>query len=233
MSSLLERVRPPKQAKPDGTLRIGSPQINLLPPEVKAGRRLKEIKGWLGLGVLGAVVVVGIGYFVATLEVSSAQDDLAKENDRTGTLISEKAKYAPVTPVLAELNRAQSAQAYGGALEVLWEPYLDAVTAVMPADATLETLVVASASPVDTAPNVDTSDTPDVATVTFSGVINTLPDTAAWIDALNGVPGFSDATLTTAQRAQDGNDDPTYEVTSSVNVDWTALSGRFSSEETK
>ncbi len=42
--------------------------------------------------------------------------------------------------------------------------------------------------------------TPGVGSISFTGRADTMPDVAAWLDALNSIPGFSGATLTSSAR---------------------------------
>ena len=47
------------------TTQLGAPslpQVNLLPPEIKAARNLSRIKGWLGVALLMTLVLAALGY---------------------------------------------------------------------------------------------------------------------------------------------------------------------------
>ena len=43
------------------------PQVNLLPPEVKAARTLVHVKQWLGLSLVMVVIIAALGYGGALL----------------------------------------------------------------------------------------------------------------------------------------------------------------------
>jgi len=232
MSALLDRAVPRTGRKESGRSYAGGlPQVNLLPPEVAAGRRIKEVKGWLGLAVVGAIVLVVLGYAVAALDVGRANDARAFEQNRTSDLLSEKAKYVAVTPVLADLGLVKQAQVAAGAPEVLWQPYLNAITAVLPADATVSSLAVATNDAKATGSG-DPLVTQGVATITLVGTTSSVPDTATWIKALDSVPGFADARVSVAKRDGDG-DAAFYDVQSTVQVTPGAYSHRFDQEAKK
>ena len=69
-----------------------------------------------------------------------------------------------------------------------------------------------------------------VGQIQFSGRIDTMPDTAAWIDALNAVPGFSDAWVSATAITQTDKL-VYYTVTSTVQVTDTAYAKRFAAAE--
>ncbi len=104
------------------------------------------------------------------------------------------------------------------------------IEAVAPAGTAITSFSAQAASPADgssfTAP--DPLAHPGVATITFSIQTPTLPDTAAWLDALNGIPGFMDASFTTASLTDGEPEDGVgelYTVASTVQVNVRALSG--------
>jgi Tfp pilus assembly protein PilN len=233
MSALLERALPRngRKAAAGSPLGVGLPQVNLLPPEVTASRRIKEVKGWLGLAVIAAVILVILGYGVSVLDAGRADGEQTHEQQRTSKLLAEKAKYVAVTPVLADLGLATQSVVAAGASEVLWQPYLGAIAAVLPKDATITTLAVATNDASKTGSG-DPLVTQGIATITLVGTTTTLPDTAAWITSLDGVPGFADADVSVAKRNGDG-DAAYYDVQATVQVTPGAYSHRFDQEGKK
>jgi hypothetical protein len=211
----------------------GLPQVNLLPPEVRAARGLVHVKRWLAVSVLVVVILTAFAYGFALLEGKSADNDLAEAQTETARLATEAAKYAEVPSVLSDLKRADDARVQGMSTEVLWKPYADAVTAVLPPAVSIDTFVVTQATPwLDAQPSLEPLLDPGVGTIVFSVRASTLPDSAAWLDALNSIPGFSGATFSAAAIAQDTGA-PYYEVSSSVQVLDTAFSNRFAITEGK
>lgn len=224
MTTTLTKARAPKAAAP---LAPGLPQVNLLPPEVRAARGLVNVKRWLGLSLIFVVVAAALVFGFAVLENSSAQDELAQAQADNARLVQEQQTYAEVPAVLGELKRAEDARTIGMATDVLWKPYIDAIAAVLPAGVSIDTFTMSQATP--WAPTVTTSDPlldPGLGSIQFTARAATLPDDAAWLDALNTVPGFGGATISAAAVTQ-AEGAPYYQITSSVQVHPSALSLRF------
>lgn len=203
------------------------PQVNLLPPEVRAARTLRVVKRWLGISLVFVVVLLAGVFGLSLLRLGIAETELAAAQADTATLQNEEKKYAEVPAVLTALEAAETVRELGMSTEVSWKPYLDAVTAVLPAEVSLKTITYTGATP-ETPAATPASPLlkPSVGVLQFSGRSLTLPDTAAMIDALNSVPGFSDAWVTAAAITEaDGT--VFYEVESSVQVTDVAYAHRF------
>jgi Tfp pilus assembly protein PilN len=224
MTAVAERAqeRGSKQRPAATVLGRGLPQVNLLPESVRSVQRLREVRGWFGLAVLVAVVLVAGGWLVGMLVVNGAQDDLTAEQARTDALITEKGQYAEVTPVLAEVQRMGAAMVVASGGEVLWADYLGAVAGVLPPEVALKTVATASAGS-DGASQVDPLVTPGVVQLTFTGESSSPVDVAALLDSLEGVRGFDDARVSVVQR----NDASGYDVTGTVQVTTSAFSLRL------
>ncbi len=69
------QVRPPQKVKIAGS--PTHPQVNLLPPEIRAGRQLSSIKSWLGLGLLLTLLVAGVMVLLSEMTLRGAQNELA------------------------------------------------------------------------------------------------------------------------------------------------------------
>ncbi|NMM16802.1 MAG: fimbrial assembly protein [Cellulomonas sp.] len=203
------------------------PQVNLLPPEVRAARGLTHIKRILGAALLGVLLLAGVGYALALSVSASATADLATAQVETVRLQAEEAKYADVPIIVNGLKRTTDARTLGMASEIQWKGYLDAITAVLPTGASITALSVAQATPSIAAPSpLDALSKQGVALITFTGRAATLPDSSAWIDALNQIPTFYSATFS-AVTLEDTSGKHGYTISSTVSVDSTALSHRF------
>jgi Tfp pilus assembly protein PilN len=149
----------------------------------------------------------------------------------TSRLQTEQQKYAEVPQVLNALASAKAARTLGMSTEVQWKSYLDAITAVLPAGVSLESITVTGATPMTAAPAPSSVlEKASVGQIRFSGRIDTMPDTAAWIDALNAVPGFSDAWVSATAITQTDKL-VYYTVTSTVQVTDAAYAKRFAAAE--
>jgi Tfp pilus assembly protein PilN len=207
------------------------PQVNLLPSEVTAGRRLKSIKKLLVLALLVVVLLATLGYAGALWLANSAAEDLRQVQAETTRLQEEKATYAEVPQTLSAISQAETARQQAMAPEILWPDYLESLRATTPAGVSYDSLSV----------NVGTANQPwagstdplatgaSIGQVAFSVRSTQLPDTAAWIDAISAVKGlenpwFANATLT----EEDGV--VYYQVDATVDLLPSALSGRYEPE---
>lgn len=226
MSPVLERSRTKKPSAAtalSGTL----PQVNLLPPEVRAARGLRATKRWLAISLVVTLVVCIGAYGLALVSHSSAQSELTRAQDETVRLQQEQAKYAEVPQVLNALAQAQAARTIGMSTEIQWKSYVDAIAAVLPENVSIDTLTVVGGSPFAAAPApADPLQGPSVGQIQFTVRASTVPDTAAWIDALNSVPGFSDAWFSAASVTEDDSG-VFYNISSTVQVTTAAYSHRF------
>ncbi|RYV52868.1 fimbrial assembly protein [Pengzhenrongella frigida] len=206
------------------------PQVNLLPPEVRAARGLRRIKGWLGLGLLVTVLLCGGAYAFALFSAGQAADELVLAQAETTRLQAEQAKYAEVPQVLGALASSKAVRLEGMSTEVDWKAHLDAITAVLPADVGIETFAMSGATPT-TAASMPSNplQVPNVGLISFTGSSGTLPDTAAWVDALNSIPGFADAWVSSAMIGElDGR--TVYTTSSTVQFTVAAYTNRFAVE---
>lgn len=203
------------------------PQVNLLPPEVRAARGLTATKRVLALILVGVVILAGAGYGVALMSVSGANDELATAQDVTAQLQKETAKYAEVPVVVNGLTRATDARTLGMSTEVGWKAYVDAISAVLPPNVGIQTLGITQATPSVAAPApASVLLTQGLATITFTATATTLPDASAWVAALDSVPNLYGATFGSEILGED-NGKARYSLTSTVQVASGALASRF------
>lgn len=213
--------------------RLGAPewaQVDLLPPEVLAGRKLSTTKRVLALSLVGTLALCGMGYVWSTFEVQSADERLADAESQAMTLRKERQKYAEVPVVLNAITDATAARFVGLSTEISWAPYVRAVSAVIPQGATITSVAIAQVSPSAMLAEVaDPLLDAGVGQVVFTVEVPTMPTAAEWKDALETIPGFMDATLQSAAiNEQDG--DVFYELSTTVQVDESAFSLRFLDE---
>lgn len=231
MTTLLDRR---KGAGPKGAAPRASaptlPQINLLPSEIREARGVRALRVYL-LGALAVVVaIIGAAYVVTMGQASSAQDDLVAEQTRTTTLLTEKATYAEVPVVLDQLQRATEGLALASSTEILWKDYLDAIVAVTPEGTIISNVAVEAAGPIDEGPTaLDPLQDVAPARVTISAFSVTRPDSALWMQSLEGITGLDNPRLyTSARRGIDP--DVGYETVLTIDASSLALADRFSDE---
>lgn len=215
------------------TTRVGGaptlPQVNLLPPEVRAARSLSTVKRWLAIGLGAVVILVALAYGMTVLDQMDAVSSQADAEERAATLAAQEEQYAEVVDVQSAIGLVTQARLAATGQEVLWKAYLDAVTAVLPSDVSVGSFALAGPDPMAlTATSVPVLGTAGIGSLAFEGRTAQLPDTAAWIDALNSVPGFSDAWASTVSLAQDdASGGSYYSVSMTVRLTDVALAHRF------
>lgn len=209
----------------------GLPQVNLLPPEVRAARGLKSTKRLLVLVLVAVLLLCGGGYVLSSFAERSAQDELADADAVTAELQTEAQQYAEVPQVLGEIDRVTGARAYGMAPDVEWSQYVSAVVVLLPPGTFVEAFTMTLGNPVEasSAEGDPLQPADSVGRLEVVGRMTTLPDTASWMDALGQVPGFTDPRVSSALTAED--DGKTfYRVTVSVQVTPKAFSGRYAAD---
>jgi Tfp pilus assembly protein PilN len=209
------------------------PQVNLLPNSVRARRALQRTKLWL-LVALGAVVIlVLLGYVAAMLSARAAQEEVDAVQATTTRLQQEQTKYSEVPQVLAQIRGVESARDVATSTEVLWAAVLVEVLAALPEGAALMSFDTEVVNPL-MAPTLpaDPLTTPGIGAVTITHRSLTLPDTSAWVEALNEIPGLQDAQFTTASIAEEDGQ-VYYEVSTVLEVSPEKLANRFSESEEK
>ena len=228
MSALLTRS---KKSGSEGLVVAPFAQVNLLPNEILQARSLKSLKRLLAVALLGVVAVLFAAVAAVVVMEKGAQDDLAEAQATTDILKIEEQKYAEVPRVLNALSTAKLARVTGFSTEVLWTPYLDAITAVIPAGASINSFAMSGATPMATEPPIaNPLQTPRVNTINFSMRSLTLPDTADLIDGLDSIYGAGDAWVSNATITQAEDGTVYYDIAASVEIRSTAYANRFTGE---
>ncbi|MBT0995197.1 fimbrial assembly protein [Cellulomonas sp. DKR-3] len=236
MSALLERPRTKTKTKGAGPSIVGTslPQVNLLPPEVRAARGLRRTKRLLALVLLGTVALCALAWVFSLFEVSTAESDLETAQAETTRIQGQLAdpKYAEVPLVLGALEANEKALPMAMATDVNWSEYIDAIAAVLPEGASIDNFTVAYATPMSGAPEpTDPLQGPSLGQIAFTGRSVTVPDTAEWLKALNSVPGFQDAWLASAAVTGDEENGDYYAFSSTVQVSEQALTHDYEPED--
>jgi hypothetical protein len=214
------------------TTQLGAPslpQVNLLPPEVAAARNLSRIKAWLGVALLMTVVLAAAGFGAALLDGNAAAAELKTAQRDGARQQADQAKYAEVPKVLGALADAKAARLVGMSTEVAWTGYLNAISATLPPNVSIDEVTIIGATPMVAPPVSATAlQAPSLYTITFAARSMTIPDSAAWADALNSVPGFADSWVSSVTVTAQGTT-TYYQVAGTVQVNNVALANRFAS----
>lgn len=228
MSTLLDRRKSSGPAKVDARQGVSLlPQINLLPSEIRAARGVRALRVYLFCAVAIVLVLIAAVYVLAMGQASAAEDDLLAEQTRTTTLLTEKAKYAEVPVVIAQLEQTTLGLSLAASSEIQWKSYLDAIVAVTPEGTTISNVAVQANGPVEQGPTpLDPLQDFAPARITISAYSLTRPDSALWMQALDGITGLDNPRLYTSARR---GIDPElgYETVLTIDASTLAYSGRF------
>ncbi len=205
------------------------PQVNLLPLEIIEKRSLKALKIRIGFAFVLLLAVIVVAYGFVQAEKSMAQSRYDRASEETIRLKAEEAQYAEVPLILGQIANAQTALRDGMYREVLWKDYLGAIAGTVPDDGIIKLLSVEAATPNVAGPAVaDGLQGDGIGQLSFSVNLVEMPDTVAWINELNQIPGFADARFAVAEYRKGPDDkDPTYEFTGTVRLMEEIYSHRF------
>lgn len=211
------------------------PTVNLLPPEVVQGRRVKAVRRQLGLALGVVLLVCAAVYGWAQVEVHQASSQLDAANRTTASLVAQQHQYDEVPRVLQVTSSLKSARTYGFATDINWPAYLTTAVFAMPPGVGVEGFKVTTTSPVSQqAASTDPLVASGVAQVALSLRSTTVPEAGDIIDRLDAIPGFVDATVSEVTRTEDDEDGPYYHVVATVQVTTDALdTHRFGDDATK
>lgn len=207
------------------------PRVNLLPPEIEASAKLSHLKRILVFVLVAALALVGVGYFFAMQQVSSAQSSLDAATAAGTALQAEAAKYAEVPQVQAELSTAQTNLATAMASEVRFSFLLNDLSLTIPSGVRLSDLTVTNVSataqmtPGTTLPSTYNGNM-GVGTVTYQGKATSADAVASWLRT-QSQEGLLNPQTSTITRDQGGTVGRVYTFSSDATVPASMLSGRY------
>jgi len=216
------------------TTRIGNlPRVNLLPPEIEEQRRARSVQGGLGVCVLAAAGVVGALFFLATGQVSDAQEELDASKARNATLQARASAFAEVPLVYAQVEAAEARLTEAMGKEIRWSYLLNDLSLRTPKKVWLTSMTVTqNVAPATAAVPVAPGELlqPGVGTLVFEGKGYAHNDVAAWLDALAKQKGLSQPYFTASTVELIGTE-RAVSFTSQATVTEEALSGRFTKQK--
>ena len=205
-------------------------RVDLLPPEVLAGRKFRKARGWMAAVVVGTVALTGGVFALASADADAAAEELATEQARTTQLRAEESQYAAVPAILASVDRAETALDTAMASDIQWFGYLSQMASVAP-EGLWFTSISLSAAPTDAAVGSDPLAPVDaVGDVVTIGRALAYDDVATWMDALGAVTGYDHVLFSTAVLDTETGDSPYVDFQVSVKVLPVAYSDRYVSE---
>lgn len=205
----------------------GEPRVDLLPHAVRGERAARAARGRLGIAVIVVAVLVVAGIGLASIRSMQAQAALTAAQNRAVSLLTQQRTYAEVRTVRQQMGLIRAGQQVGASTEIDWRSYLTSVQQTLPADVTLKTVTVDSASPLAAyAQSTVPLQGARVATLSFTAESASLPQVPAWLDALATLPGYTDASPGSVKREDTG----TYTVDITMHINSAAFTKRFAAK---
>jgi len=208
-------------------------QVNLLPPEIRERQNIRQ-RTIVVAAIGGVVLLLILGfYFFQALQLSSAEDDLAAQEQTNNALQTQIAELQRYGDLQVELKSKQQLLATVYTNEVSWSGVLVDVSRVIPSDAQLTSFsgqVAAGTTPVEGEVAAETGVSPDlVGGLTFAGNVYQIDTLTQWLARLGQVRGWVNPYTTNA--TEQGARTRRYTFSSTVDLDREALTPRGRGEE--
>lgn len=176
-------------------------KVNLLPPELRQRqleRRTTTLVAAIGAAVLTLILVF---YFFQTMQLSSAQDELAEQRQANADLSAQIAELQPYADLQADLAAKQQLVDSLYLNEVSWAGVLLDVSRVIPDESYLTNLTGQITAPTGTQVGtpVEGGTTSLIGSVTFSGVARETRTIASWLTRLEQIRGWVNPWVNNAQ----------------------------------
>lgn len=196
-------------------------RVNLLPPEIEAGRKAKRAYVAMGGAVVLAVAGVGMLYLNEAGKVGAAKEKLQAAQDEQVQLQQRIRGFDRVHEVYETVSHRQGQLASAMSAEIRWSQYLNDLSLSMPANVWLVDAKFDNAL----GPAEDGS----LGSVTFTGVGFEHNDVAAWLDALAKEKGYTSVYFSKSDKraAETPNGKDLIDFSSSTKLNVKALSRRF------
>jgi Tfp pilus assembly protein PilN len=189
-------VTAPETARPVAS--GATPRVNLMPPEIAEGARLRQVQAVSVLMVVLALVIVVLLYLNAHSSVSSAQGSLTQAQDQQTQLQTKLDSLASVQQTFADVQAKQALLTEGMGNEVRWSYVLNDLSLRMPSNVFLVSLTVTESAAPGTAPPDPAAGPVQIGSITFGSVGFHHDDVAAWLDALAKEKGFDSPIFTSS-----------------------------------
>jgi Tfp pilus assembly protein PilN len=201
------------------------PRVNLLPPEILEGRRLRRRKAVLAGSLVVVLAGIGGGYLVEVNAKAGAQDELTQAQAERSRLMQEQNKYQDVPRTIAAIDAAETARASAMATDVEWYRTMTNFALTLPSNVWFTTVELQTAAGQQgAAPAAAGSDA--IGGISVEGKALDHPDVAAWLDVLGSQPAIEDAYFSNSEKKKVGGK-TVVEFASTAVVTDEALSHRY------
>jgi len=174
-------------------------QVNLLPPEIRQQERTRRLTLIvIGAGVV-ALALIGLFYFVQTMRLAGAEDELAVQQATNELLQQQIAELQPYSDLQTQLQAQKQLLATVYANEVAWSGVLLDISRIIPDEAYLSSFsgqVAASSETIGTPAEQPTS---LIGSLSFQGTADGTQTISSWLNRLEQVKGWVNAWVNSAQ----------------------------------
>lgn len=205
----------------------GVPRANLMPPEVGIRRKqAAQRRSLLALGALVTVVTIA-GVVASFLFAAAAEQRLADERRITEQLLATQLGYAEVTQLRADLQLITGVRTQIAEVEVLWADALVPYLGVLGPEVTVSNLTVLGNAPAQPPLGLGGPLRQErVATIAMTISTPDVPTPWVWLRAWERIDTYADASVDLITNADSG-----YTTTVTINLNPSALSGRYAAED--
>lgn len=161
------------------------PQINLLPPELRARRRGRRL---IAIGTVAGVVVLGFLGIVLLIQrntISNEEEELRNLQDQAAELRTQVAELQEFGALKDEIDRKEGVLATALTNDVAWSKFLNDLSLIIPDDSWLTNLSLSAAA--GEAPSGEQS----FGTVSFQGFVFDFPGLAGWLTRTSQIDGLT------------------------------------------
>ncbi|MGN6446637.1 hypothetical protein [Amnibacterium sp.] len=200
-TGVLARLRQPVGGARKARQRVGgTPQVTLLPREVREAGAIARHRRALVALVVAVAVAAGIGVAAAQQVDTSSQQRLADAQARAQALAVQTAKFQDIRKLEAQIAAGKAAVRVGSSTMIDWQTQIDAIEAGLPSGYTVTNISANGATPLVAYPQGKSLLEPArVATISITVTSSTFgPEFSAWIHSLGSVPAYADSTSTTS-----------------------------------
>ncbi len=170
-------------------------QVNLLPPELRQRQATRRTTSLVVLVGLVALAAVGFFYFLQTMNLSTAKDDLAAQQATNAAVQGEVQKLQEFADLQAELQLKQQLVGTVLANEVSWSGVLLDLSRIIPGE---EVLTQVTGQITATEAGGTSAVAGLVGSISFTGTVKEIDTLSSWLVRLETVKGWVNSWANTA-----------------------------------
>ncbi|MEN0085382.1 MAG: hypothetical protein AAGC66_11510 [Leifsonia sp.] len=193
--------RHPRGPRPAVAFSVGEPAVDLLPPEIRAERKVASTRRILIYSVFAVVLLVVVGAGGATALAVTEQSGVTQAQAETQALVQQQLAFRDTKLAQQRVDLAKAAERVAGATEVDWLANFTRFQSTVPAGVVVTAITADSASPIALyQQSISPLEGPRVASVTMTAEMGSLAPVSGWLTALDKLPGVGDTMTDDASR---------------------------------